>query len=356
MPLAAQRIFGWNIDRTSSRGRRMDLLSVLSVASRVVETGSFSAVARERNINQAAIARQISQLEAHFGVRLFHRTTRKLSLTDDGATLMEYARAVLDDVEGMESALNRHRSSAVGIVRVGVSVAASYLLASRLPALTARHPDLKVELVVSDGFSDMILERLDLALRAGEIADASLVTRSAGTVMPVAVAAPKYAEVCGIPAHPSQLTEHACLVHDTGPNSDHWEFITSEGCKRIRVPGRFAANNSGTILLAARAGHGIAFLPCAQVFDDLRTGALVRILSEFPVPTVPISLVYPSRRHLAPRTRVVMDFVVEQIREMQQAMAENEVPVKPAIASRNLSLASSVVDRGRRPVLASRSA
>src|SRR6202451_325909 len=134
----------------------MDLLGSLSVLVRVVETGSFSAVARERELSQAAVARQISQLEEHFGVRLFHRTTRKLSLTDDGQMLLGLSRPVFHGADGVEAALGGQRASPVGLVRVGVTVTGSRFLAQRLPTLLADHPGLKVELVVSDAFGEMI--------------------------------------------------------------------------------------------------------------------------------------------------------------------------------------------------------
>src|SRR3981189_1565552 len=143
----------------------MDLLGALGVLVRVVETGSFSAVARERELSQAAVARQIAQLEEHFGVRLFHRTTRKLSLTDDGEMLLGLARPVLDGVGALEAALGRQSASPVGRVRGGVRVAASRFLAQRLPTLLADHPGLKVELVVGDRLGDMIEERLQPFLR-----------------------------------------------------------------------------------------------------------------------------------------------------------------------------------------------
>src|SRR5215472_18956502 len=170
----------------------MDLFGALGVLVRVVETGSFSAVAREREVSQAAVARQVSQLEDHFGVRLFHRTTRKLSLTDDGEMLLGMARPVLDGVESMEAALGQQSALPVGLVRVGVTVAASRILSLRLPALLAAHPGLKVELVIGDRLGDMTEERLDLAMRVGEITDASLVARRSGTAVRVAVAAPDY--------------------------------------------------------------------------------------------------------------------------------------------------------------------
>jgi DNA-binding transcriptional LysR family regulator len=299
----------------------MDLLGALGVLVRVVETGSFSAVARERELSQAAVARQISQLEEHFGVRLFHRTTRKLSLTDDGQMLLGLARPVLDGVDGIEAAIGRQSASPVGLVRVGVTVTASRFLAQRLPVMLADHPGLKVELVVSDRFGDMIEDRLDLALRVGEITDASLVVRRFGTASYVAVAAPSYIERNGRPSTPPDLAGHTCIVHDLGPGSNVWTFVTSEGSEQFHVSGGFLANDVSAVHLAARSGYGIALLPLFEVLDDLRSGVLVCMLSEFPAPSIPLSLVYPSRRHLAPRTRVVFEFILEQARQIQSMLA-----------------------------------
>jgi len=299
----------------------MDLLGALGILVRVVETGSFSAVARERELSQAAVARQVSQLEEHFGVRLFHRTTRKLSLTDDGEMLLGLARPVLDGVDGLEAALGRQSASPVGLVRVGVTVAASRLLAQRLPILLADHPGLKVELVVGDRLGDMIEERLDLAMRVGEIKDASLVARRSGTAERVAAAAPSYIKRHGEPSSSADLANHTCIVHAVGPNSDVWTFVTPDGPKDFRAPGGFLANDVRAVHLAARTGYGIAYLALFEVADDLRNGRLVRVLTDFPAPGVPFSLVYPSRRHLAPRTRLVIDFIWEQVRQVEAELA-----------------------------------
>lgn len=295
----------------------MDLLGALGILVRVVEAGSFSAVAREREISQSAVTRQVAQLEQHFGVRLFHRTTRRLSLTDDGQALLGHARHVLETAEEMEAALGLQSRSPTGLVRVGVSVAGARFLASRLPTLAQRHPGLRVELVVRDQFADMIEERLDLAVRSGDIADVSLVARRIGHLGRAVVAAPFYLERNGAPSIPDDLADHNCLVHDVGPDSDTWRFTGPEGPMSVRVSGWFLANDSGTVRVAARAGHGIALLPEMQVIDDLRAGRLFRLLSDYPSQRLPIHLVYPSRRNLAPRTRVVMDFLLEQIRQVQ---------------------------------------
>jgi DNA-binding transcriptional LysR family regulator len=299
----------------------MDLLGSLGILVRVVETGSFSAVARERELSQAAVARQVSQLEEHFGVRLFHRTTRKLSLTDDGEMLLGLARPVLDGVDGLEAALGRQSALPVGLVRVGVTAAASRLLAQRLPILLADHPGLKIELVVGDRLGDMIEERLDLAMRVGEIKDASLVARRSGTAVRVVAAAPSYIKRHGEPSSPAELANHTCIVHDVGPNSDVWTFVTPDGPKDFRAAGGFLANDVRAVHLAARTGYGIAYLALFEVADDLRNGRLVRVLRDFPAPGVPFGLVYPSRRHLAPRTRLVIDFIWEQVRQVEAELA-----------------------------------
>jgi DNA-binding transcriptional LysR family regulator len=228
---------------------------------------------------------------------------------------------VLDGVDGLEAALGRQSASPVGLVRVGVTVAASRLLAQRLPMLLADHPGLKVELVVGDRLGDMIEERLDLAMRVGEIKDASLVARRSGIAERVAVATPSYIKRHGEPSSPADLANHTCIVHGVGPNSDVWTFVTPDGSKDFLVSGGFLANDVRAVHLAARTGYGIAYLALFDVFDDLRSGRLVRVLRDFPAPGVPYSLVYPSRRHLAPRTRLVMDFIWAQLRQAQAELA-----------------------------------
>jgi DNA-binding transcriptional LysR family regulator len=205
----------------------------------------------------------------------------------------------------------------VGLVRVGVTVTASRFLSLRLPSLLIDHPRVRVELVVSDRLGDLIEDRLDFAMRIGELSDASLVVRRSGTVMRVAVAAPNYIKRHGEPSSPVELANHICIVHDIGPDSDKWSFVMQEGPEGFQVSGGFLANDVRAVHLAAWTGYGIAYLGLLEVFDDLRSGALVRVLRDFPAAGVPVNWVYPSRRHLAPRTRLVMDFLWEQLRQVQ---------------------------------------
>jgi DNA-binding transcriptional LysR family regulator len=235
--------------------------------------------------------------------------------------LIGMAQPVLEGAEALEAALRQHSASPVGLVRVGVTVSSSRFLALRLPTLLNAHPGLRVELVVGDRLGDMIEDRLDLAMRVGEVKDESLVVRRRGAGVRVAVAAPDYIARNGAPATPSDLANHTCIVHNIGPDSDVWTFGMPEGRRDFRVSGGFLANDARAVHLAARSGYGIAYLTLVEIFDDLRSGRLVRVLSGFPAPGVPFSLVYPSRRHLAPRTRLVLDFIWEQIRQLQAELA-----------------------------------
>ena len=303
-------------------GGIMDLLGALNAFVRVTETGSFSAVARETHASQSAVTRQIAQLEQHFGVRLFHRTTRRLSLTDDGQALLGHARHLLAATDEMEAALGRQSGEPRGLVRLATSVAGGLFLATRLPLLLARHPGLSVELLMRDQHADMVEERLDLAFRSGDIADASLVARRIGLLGRAVVAAPIYLERSGAPSVPQDLAQHACLIHDAEADPYVWRFTGPEGPLSVRVTGAFLANDSEAVRRAARAGHGVALLPEIQVLDDLRAGRLFRLLEDYPSQLVPVHIVYPSRRNLAPRTRVVMDFLIEQTREITALLAQ----------------------------------
>jgi DNA-binding transcriptional LysR family regulator len=300
----------------------MDLIAALRAFVRVTETGSFSAVSRETHVSQSAVTRLVAQLEQHFEVRLFHRTTRRLSLTDDGQVLLAHARHLLESADEMETVLGRQSGAPRGLVRLGTSVAGGLFLATRLPVLLARHPGLSVELVMRDQPSDMIEERLDLAFRSGEISDASLVARRAGNLGRAVVAAPMYLERHGAPSAPADLTTHTCLIHDATPDPEVWRFTGPDGAVSVRVSGAFIANDSEAVRRAARAGHGIALLPEIQLIDDLRAGRLFRLMEDYESQRVPVHIVYPSRRNLAPRTRVVMDFLVQQTREISALLEQ----------------------------------
>ena len=290
----------------------MDMLRALGTFIRIVETGSFSAVARESNTTPSAVTRLVGQLEEHFKVRLFHRTTRHLSLTEDGQDLLGHARHVIDATNDLEDTLGHQRTTPTGRVRVGLTAGAARLLTPSLAEFLLRYPGLAVELVIREQFGDLIEDRLDVAMRLGQPTDASLVARSVGSFGRALVASPSYLEKRGAPATPAALMEHNCIVQDFGPNSAIWHFDGPGGPHEIEVSSAFGANNAEVVRQAALTGHGIALLPDPQVLDDILSARLYRLLPDYPTQRTQAFLVYPSRRHLPPRTRVVIDFLVER--------------------------------------------
>jgi DNA-binding transcriptional LysR family regulator len=291
----------------------MDLLGALGTFVRVVEAGSFSAAARETGSSQSAVTRLIDHLEDHFGVRLFHRTTRRLNLTEDGQELLGHARQLIELTEAMEGELRQQRSTPTGLVRVGAPFAATPWVIARLPELRERYPGLRVDLVINDRFRDLIDQRLDMALIGGDPPDSSLVARRLGAFGRIPVASAAYLERHGAPAHPSELAQHTCIIHDFGPNSATWRFTGPQGAIEVQVTGVLQANNSGVIHRAALAGIGIAYMSELQVAEDLRASRLRRLLTDYEPVRQPIYVVYPSRRYLAPRVRVMIDFLAKNL-------------------------------------------
>ncbi|MFL5252065.1 MAG: LysR family transcriptional regulator [Rhodopila sp.] len=300
----------------------MDLINGLQTFIRVVETGSFSAVARESNTSQSAVTRQVAQLEDHFGVRLLHRTTRKLSLTDEGQALVARARHLLEEAEDLEDTFARNGGEPTGLVRIGVPVGAAILLVKDITSLLHRYPGLSLELVISEELSDLVEERLDLALRFGQSPDTSLVSRAIAMIGSAPVAAPAYLEKYGAPSHPSELLNHTCIIHDLGSASTQWSFTGPDGAVEVEVSGAFRSNNTLVVRQAVLAGYGIALLSDPLIVDDIRGSRLYRLLPDYAARRRPAYVVYPSRRHLALRTRVVIDFMIERFRHLENRLRD----------------------------------
>ena len=293
----------------------MDLLAAFRTYVRVAESGSFSAVARETGTTQPAISRQVAALEEHLGARLIQRTTRSLTLTEDGRDLLGHALRVLDTVDEAEAAVGRRQSAPSGLIRLAAPASFGRLyVAPRMPRLLARYPDLLIELRMSDGVADLVADGIDLAIRGGTVTDASLVARRIGSSARQVLGSAEYFREHGEPAHPSDLSAHSCVVFLNNPAPFEWSFGGAEGEVAVPVTGRFRTDSSEALYEAVVGGLGLALVPAWQFADDLETGRVRPVLQGFQARPVAIHAVYPSRRNLAPRTRAVIDFLADEFR------------------------------------------
>lgn len=294
----------------------MDFLAAIRAFTRVSESGSFSAVARQMGTTQPAVSRLIAALEDHLGARLLQRTTRSLTLTEDGRDLLTHAARIIEEVEETEAAIGRRGATPSGLVRIGAPASFGRLyLAPRMGALLDRYPELQIELSMSDAVIDLVHDGLDMAVRVGEVSDGTLISRQLGSFPRVAVASAAYLDRHGEPSHPSELAEHNCIIFTRRSGSADWSFDGPDGLVTVHVSGRFRTDSSEAAREAVLSGIGVALMPAWVFPHALRSGAVRPILTAWNSSRSPIQAVYPSRRYLAPRTRAVIDFLVEAFRE-----------------------------------------
>lgn len=307
----------------------MDLLAAFRVFVRVAEAGSFSAVAREVGATQPAVSRQVAALEEHLGARLIQRTTRSLTLTEDGRDLLGHAQRVLDCVEEAEAAVGRRQSAPAGLVRLATPASFGRLyVAPRMRRLLDRYPELSVEMHMSDTVSDLVADGIDLAIRGGAVAEASLIARRIGSSARYVVASADYLDRHGEPSHPHDLAQHSCIVFLNGANPHEWSFNGPDGAVTVPVSGRFRTDSSEAMREAVVAGVGVALFSAWAFGEELASGQVRAVLREFQAERVQIQAVYPSRRNLAPRTRAVIDFLVDEFR-LDPAISSYGEPAQP---------------------------
>lgn len=287
-----------------------DTLSLYRTFARVVEAGSFSAVAAERNTSQPTISRQIAALEDHLGCLLFQRTTRSLTLTDDGRIFYGLAQEVLEAAEQAEAAVGRRRGVVSGRLRLACAGVFGRLhVIPRLSALMTRYPDLDVDLVMQDRSTDLVEAGVDLALRVGEVTDAGLMARKIGLSRRTLVATPAYLAAHGTPQHPEDLTAHRCILYTGLASGPVWRLNGPNDPIDVEISGRFRVDNTEGVRASVLAGLGIAYVPVWHFVEgELEDGRLRVLLRDFEPPPLPITAIWPSRRHLAPKVRAAIDF------------------------------------------------
>ena len=301
---------------------------------RIVETGSFSAVARELGTIQPTVSKQLTALEEHLGVRLLNRTTRQLSPTEAGRKYYDRCRHILDEVTDLESSLADLQNRTTGLLRVNAPVAFGQLY--MLPVVfrfRRKYPGLAVDLTLNDRFVDLVQEGVDVAIRFGDLADSQVVARRVGAVTRVCVASPEYLHSRGTPRSPADLSAHNCITYNY-LFSNEWQFEGPQGPLSVRVKGDFRANSAITIRAAALEAIGIAHMPGVFVQDDIDKGMLTQVLADYGPPPVEIHTVYPSARFLSSKVRLFLDFVHDQFLDIPALQVRIDRPKRPRIRAK----------------------
>lgn len=284
-------------------------LADMAVYARVVETGGFSAAALTLSLSKAAVSKAVSRLEAHLGVRLLNRTTRRLTPTEAGLAFHAYCQQVVANAEEAEQHLGQLRDVPRGMLKLTTPLTLGISrIAPLLPEFLARYPEIRVNLVVDDRPLDLVAGGIDLALRLGTPPDSSLVARKLADVHTLLVAAPAYLARHGEPRQPCDLLRHNCLSFDERNVATQWEFLGPEGAESVKTIGRLHINTSLGIRETVLAGLGIARIPGYLVAQDIAQDRLVAIMTGYRTHTRPLYAVYPNRKHLATKVKAAIEF------------------------------------------------
>lgn len=291
----------------------MDKFQEMASFVAVVDAGSFVGAADALGLSKAAVSRHVAELEQRLGARLLHRTTRRLSLTDDGQLFYARAKEMLAAVDEAESEISSRSGEPSGRLRINAPLSFGVLhLAPLWPRFARMHPKLSLDIDLSDRVVDLVEEGYDLAVRITNLPNSQLVSRQLATTRMVCCASPHYLAEHGTPVHPSELAQHATISYSYWASRDEWTFTAPDGdTVVVRTRARLHANNGDTCRAAALEHLGIILQPDFLVADDLRSGTLVELMPGFQVLTLGIHAVYPSRKHLPVKTRRLVDFLVE---------------------------------------------
>jgi DNA-binding transcriptional LysR family regulator len=294
----------------------MDKFAAMQAFVRVVEAGTFTKAADSLNLPKPTVTRLIQMLEAHLQTKLLNRTTRRVTVTADGAACYDRALRLLGEMDELESSMSRAKANPRGRLRIDVGAAvAQLLLIPALPDFHARYPDIQIDLGVSDRPVDLIGENVDCVLRGGEITDQSLVARRIGEFHTILCATPAYIKHHGMPAHPNDLEgdAHRMVTYFSHRTGQPYPLTFTKNGERLELNGRYAisVNDSTANLAAGLAGLGIVRTSTFQARPHIDNGTLVPVLLDWCADSIPIHVVYPPNRHLSTKLRVFVDWVAE---------------------------------------------
>lgn len=291
----------------------MDLLDSMRLFMRVVERGSFSAVARERQLGQPAVSKQIRALEQRLGGALFARSTRRLSLTDQGRRFYDDCRNVVSNVDAAMLSFASGQEEVAGDLRVAAPVSFGRLcIAPTIVDFVERYPQVKLDLRLSDHNEDLLKENIDVAVRIGEVKSLGLVAVPLGTSQRQVYASPDYLSRHGTPSTPAELAAHNCLLFNLLERYEVWRFGHGNESQAVRVAGKVSSNSSEAIRAMVISGLGISLSPDWLFAADVARGAVIPILAEYQPAPLPVSAVFSQDRRRSARTRVFVDFLRER--------------------------------------------
>jgi DNA-binding transcriptional LysR family regulator len=292
----------------------MDKFQEMRVFSAVVDASSFVAAADSLGMSKAAVSRYVSELEQRLGVRLMHRTTRKLSLTPEGEVFLARCRDILASIESSEAEISTRSVTASGLLKVSVPVSFGIRhLAPLWSEFLSDHPQVTLDVQLADRVIDLVDEGLDLAVRITRLPDSSLISRQLASTRLVLCAAPSYLKRRGTPAHPSELAQHDVLGYSLMAMGDQWQFTGPEGPVSVKVRPRMWTNNGDSCVTAAVQGSGIQLQPTFLIDEELASGQLVEILPQFRSVELGIYAVYPSRKFVLPKVRAMVEFLANKL-------------------------------------------
>ncbi len=292
----------------------MDRTAEMTAFVRAVDTGGFSAAAREIGLTPSALSKLVTRLEDRLGARLLHRTTRRLQLTAEGEAFYARARPILTALDEAEAEVTQASASPRGLLRLHCGYAfGMHQLAPAIPRFLERHPQVELDIAISDQLSGAIAEGVDLSIRIGPPDESSMVARRICNLERMICASPDYLRRHGTPRTPDDLQQHNCLWITSLPALRRWPFDTDDGIRVVNISGNVVANNAETVLQLGVAGVGIVRLADVIVGEALRSGQLVPLLTDwYHVEPVPLFATYPSGRNLSPKVRAMVDFLVEE--------------------------------------------
>lgn len=288
----------------------MDRLDAMHLFVRVAELGSFAAVALQLGVARSVVTRQIAGLEAHLGVKLMVRSTRRLSLTSAGTSYLEKCRVILNLVESAEGDVAQERLAPRGNIRISLPLSFGLKrLAPLLLDFSQRYPEVGLDMDYTDRRVKLIEEGIDLSIRITRKLEGGDVARRIGSGQMQVIASPDYLARHGRPQHPSELVHHECLGYTSGGSLQNWQFMVAGQLESFPVRSRIHANNGDVLTEAAAQGLGITLQPDFITEGFLADGRVEIILSDFPIPELGIYAMLPSNRQVPHRVRVLMDFL-----------------------------------------------